>query len=67
MKPLASRDYPVGHLLNPATPYVPSAHTDVARTFARVRQERAARRARIVGSVMGAIRAVEARKTGRDA
>jgi hypothetical protein len=41
MKPLKS-SYPVGHLLNPATKYVPSAKTDLRKTFARIRaRERA--------------------------
>jgi hypothetical protein len=39
VKPLVSRDYPLGHLLNPATPYEPAARTDIARTFARLRRE----------------------------
>lgn len=39
MKPLVSRGYPLGHVLNPATPYTPAARTDVARTFARLRRE----------------------------
>lgn len=42
MKPLRS-SYPVGHLLNPATRYVPSHATDVRETFRRAekRQQRA--------------------------
>jgi hypothetical protein len=39
MKPLISREYPLGHLLNPLTPYEPAARTNVARTFARLRRE----------------------------
>ncbi len=38
MKPLRS-SYPVGHICNPATPYVDSAHTDLRKTFARVQRE----------------------------
>ena len=38
MKPLKS-SYPVGHLLNPATRYVPSHKTDVRETFARIKKE----------------------------
>ncbi len=38
MKPLRST-YPVGHLLNPATRYVPSAQTDIRATFERVRRD----------------------------
>lgn len=41
MKPLRSREYPVGHILNPATPYRNSASTDVAATFERIRREQA--------------------------
>ena len=38
MKPLRS-SYPVGHLLNAQTRYVPSAQTDIRETFARVQRE----------------------------
>lgn len=38
MKPLRS-SYPVGHLLNPATRYVPADQTDVRKTFARIRRQ----------------------------
>lgn len=39
MKPLISRQYPVGHLANPRTPYVPAAQTDIRATFARALKE----------------------------
>lgn len=42
-KPLVSRLYPVGHLLNPQTPYVRSEHTDIGARFARVRAQLKAR------------------------
>jgi hypothetical protein len=32
-KPLVSKEYPVGHLLNPKTPYVRSDKTDIRRTL----------------------------------
>lgn len=35
MKPLISKQYPVGHLGNPRTPYTPAANTDIRATFAR--------------------------------
>ncbi len=38
-KPLRST-YPVGHLLNPATRYVPAAQTDIRATFERVQRDR---------------------------
>lgn len=38
MKALKST-YPLGHILNPATRYVPSQHTDIRKTFARVMRE----------------------------
>lgn len=41
-KPLKS-SYPLGHLLNPATVYVPACATNVQTTFARIRAELAAR------------------------
>jgi len=34
---LKSTEYPIGHLLNPATPYVPAANTDLSKTFERAR------------------------------
>jgi len=39
MRPLRSRQWPKGHLLNPATPYRNSAQTDLRETFARLRLE----------------------------
>lgn len=42
-KPLRTvTQYPAGHLLNPATRYVPAALTDVAKTIARERTRLAA-------------------------
>lgn len=38
MKALRST-YPVGHLLNPATRYVPAANTDIRKTFERILRE----------------------------
>lgn len=35
---LRSKEWPVGHLLNPATPYVKAANTDVRVTIARARR-----------------------------
>ena len=37
--------YPEGHLLNPATRYVPAVRTDVAATWARARARMAAAQA----------------------
>lgn len=42
MKPLISKQYPVGHLGNPRTPYTPAANTDIRATFARVQQQQKA-------------------------
>lgn len=42
MKPLISHKYPVGHLANPRTPYVPAAQTDIRATFARAQQQQRA-------------------------
>ena len=45
-KPLTTlTTYPAGHLLNPATRYVPAAQTNVAKTFARIRAQQAAEKA----------------------
>jgi hypothetical protein len=38
MRPLRS-SYPVGHLLNAQTRYVPAYRTDIRETFARVQRE----------------------------
>lgn len=34
-----STQYPVGHLLNPATPYRNAASTDIRATFAKIKQQ----------------------------
>lgn len=38
-KRLRQRRWPPGHLLNPATPYVPASRTDIRATFDRVRAD----------------------------
>jgi hypothetical protein len=35
-KPLVSKQYPVGHILQPKTPYVNAACTDIRETFKRI-------------------------------
>ncbi len=38
-KPLISKRWPVGHILNPRTPYFNASQTDVSRTMAAARAE----------------------------
>jgi hypothetical protein len=37
-KRLRSTEYPIGHILNPLTPYVSAAKTDLRQTFDRIRE-----------------------------
>lgn len=39
MKPLVSKRWPVGHILNPRTEYQNAASTDIGRTMARAYAE----------------------------
>lgn len=48
MKELRSKA-PIGHLLNPAFPYVGAAQTDISKTFARIRLEQALEKKRAEG------------------
>lgn len=43
MTPLKSKEYPLGHLLNPATPYRNAASTDLRATFQRIQAQQQAR------------------------
>lgn len=38
-----SKQYPVGHLMNPATPYRNAASTDIRATFAKIKAQQQAR------------------------
>lgn len=38
MKSLKSKEYPLGHILNPDTTYTPAARTDVRKTIERARK-----------------------------
>jgi hypothetical protein len=40
--------YPVGHLLNPATKYVPACATDIRETFKRIRARRPDHRSQMI-------------------
>jgi len=44
LKPLISRHYPLGLLLNPETRWVPAHATDISVLFARVRERLARER-----------------------